>query len=54
MTNTAEQSATMHAPVTGKKTAVTVAYGDGIGPEIMTATMKVLKAAIISGPIPSP
>lgn len=45
MTNTAEQTATMHAPVTGKKTAVTVAYGDGIGPEIMTATMKVLKAA---------
>lgn len=28
-----------------KATAVTVAYGDGIGPEIMTATLKVLEAA---------
>jgi isocitrate dehydrogenase len=27
------------------KTPVTVAYGDGIGPEIMTATMKILTAA---------
>ncbi|MGL4234217.1 MAG: NADP-dependent isocitrate dehydrogenase [Casimicrobium sp.] len=28
-----------------KKTAVTVAYGDGIGPEIMDATLAVLRAA---------
>ena len=27
------------------KTPITVAYGDGIGPEIMTATLKVLEAA---------
>ena len=27
------------------KTPITVAYGDGIGPEIMTATMKILTAA---------
>ena len=27
------------------KTPVTVAYGDGIGPEIMTATLKILSAA---------
>jgi isocitrate dehydrogenase len=27
------------------KTPVTIAYGDGIGPEIMTATMKILTAA---------
>ena len=28
-----------------KKIPVTVAYGDGIGPEIMTATLKILAAA---------
>lgn len=28
-----------------KKTPITVAYGDGIGPEIMTATLKILEAA---------
>jgi isocitrate dehydrogenase len=28
-----------------KKTPITVAYGDGIGPEIMTATLKILAAA---------
>jgi isocitrate dehydrogenase len=27
------------------KTAITIAYGDGIGPEIMTATLNILKAA---------
>lgn len=27
------------------KTPITIAYGDGIGPEIMTATLKVLEAA---------
>src|SRR6266702_4074301 len=27
------------------KTAITVAYGDGIGPEIMAATLKILAAA---------
>ena len=27
------------------KTPITVAYGDGIGPEIMTAVMKILTAA---------
>lgn len=27
------------------RTPITVAYGDGIGPEIMTATLKILKAA---------
>ena len=27
------------------KTAITVAYGDGIGPEIMEATLRVLDAA---------
>ena len=30
---------------TAKKTPVTVAYGDGIGPEIMTATLRILEAA---------
>lgn len=29
----------------GIKTAVTVSYGDGIGPEIMKATLRILKAA---------
>ena len=28
-----------------KKTPITVAYGDGIGPEIMTAVLKILTAA---------
>jgi len=28
-----------------KKTAITVAYGDGIGPEIMEATLRILEAA---------
>src|SRR3990167_86143 len=27
------------------KTPITIAYGDGIGPEIMTATLKILSAA---------
>jgi isocitrate dehydrogenase len=27
------------------KTPITVAYGDGIGPEIMKATLRVLEAA---------
>jgi isocitrate dehydrogenase len=27
------------------KTPITVAYGDGIGPEIMSATLRVLEAA---------
>ncbi len=30
---------------TAKKVPVTVAYGDGIGPEIMDATLRVLDAA---------
>lgn len=29
----------------GKKTAITIAHGDGIGPEIMEATLKILEAA---------
>jgi len=33
------------AGTTGIKTAITVAYGDGIGPEIMAATLKILEAA---------
>ena len=28
-----------------KKTPITVAYGDGIGPEIMNATLQILEAA---------
>lgn len=28
-----------------KKTAITIARGDGIGPEIMDATLKILEAA---------
>ena len=28
-----------------KKTPITVAYGDGIGPEIMQATLAILEAA---------
>lgn len=31
-----------------KKTAITVAYGDGIGPEIMEATLKILAAAKVN------
>ncbi len=31
--------------LTEKKTPVTVAYGDGIGPEIMDATLRILEAA---------
>ncbi len=31
--------------MTAKKTAITVAYGDGIGPEIMDATLAVIQAA---------
>ena len=27
------------------KTPITLAYGDGIGPEIMSATLKILEAA---------
>lgn len=27
----------------GQKTPVTIAYGDGIGPEIMTATLRILE-----------
>ncbi|MFZ4634911.1 MAG: NADP-dependent isocitrate dehydrogenase [Saprospiraceae bacterium] len=30
---------------TAKQTAITVAYGDGIGPEIMEATLRIIKAA---------
>jgi isocitrate dehydrogenase len=30
---------------TGKSTPITVAYGDGIGPEIMDATLRIIKAA---------
>ena len=33
------------AVVTAKRTPVTVAYGDGIGPEIMDATLRILEAA---------
>ena len=35
----------MTASNTMVKTAITVAYGDGIGPEIMHATLNILKAA---------
>ena len=37
------QTAQMHAPL--HKTPITVAYGDGIGPEIMQATLQILQAA---------
>ncbi len=30
---------------TQKKTPITVAYGDGIGPEIMDATLRIINAA---------
>ncbi len=33
------------ASKTGAKTPITVAYGDGIGPEIMEATLRILEAA---------
>ncbi|MBV9102083.1 MAG: NADP-dependent isocitrate dehydrogenase, partial [Candidatus Eremiobacteraeota bacterium] len=32
-------------PSTAKKTPITVAHGDGIGPEIMDATLRILDAA---------
>lgn len=35
----------MNATLTAKKTPVSVAYGDGIGPEIMDATLRVINAA---------
>ncbi len=35
----------MNATLTAKKTPITVAYGDGIGPEIMDATLRVINAA---------
>lgn len=44
MTRANDRSATGRgAPETG--TPVTVAYGDGIGPEIMEATLRILEAA---------
>jgi isocitrate dehydrogenase len=36
---------TVSAATTRTKTAITVAYGDGIGPEIMKATLRILNAA---------
>ncbi|MEI7658972.1 MAG: NADP-dependent isocitrate dehydrogenase [Phycisphaerae bacterium] len=39
------QPATPPSPAAGRKIAVTVAKGDGIGPEIMDATLRVLDAA---------
>src|SRR5579871_3397552 len=33
------------ATLTEKKTPITVAYGDGIGPEIMDATLRILDAS---------
>ena len=35
----------MTATATAKKTPITVAYGDGIGPEIMDATLRIITAA---------
>ncbi|MCA9788984.1 MAG: NADP-dependent isocitrate dehydrogenase, partial [Cyanobacteria bacterium HKST-UBA05] len=35
----------MSETATRTKTAITVAYGDGIGPEIMEATLKIIEAA---------
>lgn len=35
----------MTATLTAKKTPITVAYGDGIGPEIMEATLRIINAA---------
>ncbi len=45
MTSTLTLPATGESLASNKLTAVTVAMGDGIGPEIMTATLRVLKAA---------
>jgi isocitrate dehydrogenase len=39
------QNATSINGLSHVNTPITVAYGDGIGPEIMTATLKILKAA---------
>lgn len=39
------QSAKLTSSAATNATPITVAYGDGIGPEIMTATLKILKAA---------
>ncbi len=36
---------TAATPQTAKKTPITVAYGDGIGPEIMDATVRIMQAA---------
>ncbi len=35
----------MSVTLTAKKTPITVAYGDGIGPEIMDATLRIINAA---------
>ena len=44
----ANQSSSVAQPIgelEKKKTSITVAHGDGIGPEIMEATLSVLEAA---------
>lgn len=45
MTETFQQDVAMVEDQTLTKTPVTVAYGDGIGPEIMNATLRILEAA---------
>lgn len=42
---TKSTSSTVELMKSNKKVPITVAYGDGIGPEIMSATLNVLKAA---------
>jgi isocitrate dehydrogenase len=42
---TATTTAVLNSGLDARSTPITVAYGDGIGPEIMQATLKVLKAA---------
>jgi isocitrate dehydrogenase len=45
LTDTIEEATNQQDQLTRKPVPITVAYGDGIGPEIMKATMKVLTSA---------
>ena len=45
MTATMTLPAISESLASNRSTAITVAMGDGIGPEIMTATLRILKAA---------
>ncbi len=45
MTETLQTQAATNTLTAPTKTPITVAYGDGIGPEIMTATLRILEAA---------